>query len=377
MNIFIRCLLKKSRVFVLLSFFSASCFIVKAQSTCTNDPNTNACTGANITQNFDAGNGNFSSTSFAYSSANKRWELSNPASNTTYSITSSNFKLQTSGFAQIGFTTARLMGNCSTTPTIFTISVIQNSNNQVLAQCNLGASTSLNTTICGKVNNALTLQAGIIVHYVISFTTGSPCSANTLTFDDFSAGANAIPAPVPVKLISFDAKRKDNSVNLGWQTASESTNKGFEIERKIEGEEGYSAVGFVPSKSADGNSSDILNYTYSEINIAGDNSYYRLKQMDLDGRYEYSDELMVKGTGAGSRVLVYPNPSDNGTVNVAFDSFNQKDIQLTDINGKVQRKWTGYTSAQLQLKQLRSGIYLLNVTDKAKNTKLIKKIVVL
>jgi hypothetical protein len=375
MNILLRCLSKKVSFFLfpfLLVLFNICAF---AQSTCTNAANVNACTGGNVSQNFSAGNGNFYSNSLVYSAANQRWELNNPNFFATYTINSSNYSLAMNGTARVGFVFIRATGSCNLSTAGFQISVVNNLTNQVIAQC---TNVSFNTgnVVCANISD-VDLIAGTPVHFVISFRMRPPCFSSSFYFDDFSVGNSAIVAPVPVTLTSFTAKRKENSVKLDWETASEFNNSGFEIERKLEDQEGFETIAFVPSSKKDGNSNEVLNYSYTDINISGVASQYQLKQVDFDGKYKYSDVLVVKGTTAAGRIMIYPNPAVQGTVNVVFDSFNKKNIQLTDINGRVQRKWEGYTSGQLQLKQLLPGIYVLNVTDLATNTKLIRKIVVL
>ncbi|MES1221134.1 MAG: T9SS type A sorting domain-containing protein [Bacteroidota bacterium] len=374
MNILLRCFFKKAPVLFFSCLFSLFVMRGFAQSTC-NNITVNACTGGNISQNFSTNNGNFYSNSFVYSGINQRWELNSPNFFATYSINSSNFRLEMNGIARIGFVFGRTSGSCLLTTAGFTVTVINNLNNQILAQCT-DVSFSSGNIVCANISDA-DLVAGIPVHFVLSFKMRPPCFPSTFYFDDFSVGNSASAAPVPVTLTTFTAKRKNNSVNLEWQTASEFNNRGFEIERKPEGEEGFETIGFEPAKTADGNSSDMLNYSYSDVNISANVSQYRLKQTDLDGKYKYSDILFVKGTTEAGRILIYPNPSAQGTVNVVFDSFGKKDIQLTDINGKVQLKWNDYSSGQLQVNKLRSGVYLLNVTDLINNSKTIKKIVVL
>ena len=375
MNIPLRCFTKHTSFFLFLLLFLVSDVCAVAQSTCANTANVNACTGGNISQNFSTGNGGFYSGSLVYSAANERWELNNPNFFATYRINSSNYSLAMNGQARVGFVFDRARGGCNLSPSGFQVSVINNLTNQVIAQCS-GVSVNAGNVVCVNISDA-DLIAGTPVHFEISFRMRFPCPSSSFYFDDFSVGNSAIASPVPVTLTSFTAKRKDNSVKLEWQTASEFNNSGFQVERKLEGEEGFETIAFVPSQHKDGNSNDVLDYSYSDVNISGDASQYQLKQVDFDGKYKYSDVLVVKGTTAAGRILIYPNPAAQGTVNVTFDSFNKKNIQLTDINGRVQRKWEEYTSGQLQLKQLRAGIYLLNVTDHATNTKLIRKIVVL
>lgn len=375
MNIPLHSFTKNPSFLPFLSLFLLFNFYTGAQSTCTNVANVNACTGGNVSQNFSSGNGDFYSTSLDYSLANGRWELNSPNFFETYTINSSNYTLAMNGTARVGFVFARASGFCGLSFAGFQIAVINNLTNQVLAQCN-SVSYNAGNIVCANISNA-NLVAGTPVHFQISFRMRPPCFSSSFYFDDFSVGSSAIVAPVPVTLTSFTARRKDNSVKLDWQTASEFNNHGFEIQRKLEGEKEFETIAFVPSHQKDGNSNDILNYSYSDVNISGDASQYQLKQVDFDGKYKYSDILIVKGTSATGRIIIYPNPAAQSTVTVIFDSFSQKDIQLSDISGKVLHKWNEYTSTRLKLEQLHPGVYLLNVWDKATSNKMVKKIVIL
>tara|TARA_B110000967_G_C18855239_1_gene546846 strand:+ start:778 stop:1566 length:789 start_codon:yes stop_codon:yes gene_type:complete len=94
---------------------------------------------------------------------------------------------------------------------------------------------------------------------------------------------------LPVDLISFEAEREEDNIKLNWSTASEENNDYFEIQKSYDGEV-FTPIGYVDGA---GNSNEVLDYSYtdSETNKA----YYRLKQLDYDGEFEYSDIVVVKG----------------------------------------------------------------------------------
>ena len=115
-----------------------------------------------------------------------------------------------------------------------------------------------------------------------------------------------IPNPVPVELISFRAELSENDLTLSWQTATETNNKGFEIERlqdyKIKklqdlptGQAGWETVGFV---QGNGTTTEFHSYTFTDKNVEQGFYQYRLKQIDFDGSFTYSDivEVEVDGT---------------------------------------------------------------------------------
>lgn len=112
---------------------------------------------------------------------------------------------------------------------------------------------------------------------------------------------------LPVELTLFYAEQKDNSVYLTWETASEINNRGFEIERKTEGAE-YSSIAFIAGK---GSSTQKQKYTFTDTPDADANYTYRLKQVDFDGRFSYSEAVNISFTLKPSEFYLsknYPNP---------------------------------------------------------------------
>ena len=101
--------------------------------------------------------------------------------------------------------------------------------------------------------------------------------------------ACAINITLPVDLISFEAEREEDNIKLNWSTASEENNDYFEIQKSYDGEV-FTPIGYVDGA---GNSNAVVEYSYtdSETNKA----YYRLKQLDYDGEFEYSDIVVAKG----------------------------------------------------------------------------------
>lgn len=111
---------------------------------------------------------------------------------------------------------------------------------------------------------------------------------------------------LPVELLDFDAQKIDKTVELNWQTASERNNAGFDLERS--GNAGdWEPIGYVEGH---GNSNELQQYSYLDKEPVSGYNYYRLKQIDLDGEYEYSSICYVLFTGNTTAGLnVYPNPN--------------------------------------------------------------------
>lgn len=99
---------------------------------------------------------------------------------------------------------------------------------------------------------------------------------------------------LPVIYKSFNAKRLRSKVDLIWETTYECDNLGFEIQRKV-GNNEWHKVAFVFSKAADGNSSGLLTYEYTDVNTGKALSQYRLKQLDSDRSVAYSEVRNIGG----------------------------------------------------------------------------------
>jgi hypothetical protein len=182
--------------------------------------------------------------------------------------------------------------------------------------------------------------------------------------------------PLPVKFTSFTASRTNaNNVKLTWQTASEINNSGFEVQRFITG--GWETVAFVPTQAPGGNSDMILNYSYTDLNSAKGMTQYRIKQIDMDGKFEYSAVRAVRGEAVSVKTVVYPNPSPDGKVNVVFeDAAGTRDIVLMDMSGRMIRNWKGVASNNLLIDNLNPGMYSLRITVRETGAQTMEKIVV-
>ena len=180
---------------------------------------------------------------------------------------------------------------------------------------------------------------------------------------------------LPVTLANFDAAQKSGKVTLTWNTILELNNDGFEIERRI-GNGTYQRIAFVDSKAPGGNGTA---YSYS----FDDNSalpkgvtYYRLKQVDFDGRATYSEIRAVRSANGTLVLSVYPNPS-RGTTNVAIPAgTGMVDVTLSDFTGKSLQQWTGLNTSNLQLTNLKPGMYTLRVSVRATGETITERIAV-
>jgi hypothetical protein len=149
--------------------------------------------------------------------------------------------------------------------------------------------------------------------------------------DNFYFGGTPPPI-IPVELTSFTASVKDNDVTLNWETATEINNSGFEVERKSNGE--YGSIGFVPGF---GTTTEPKAYSFSDANLQPGNYTYRLKQIDYDGTYEYSDAVSVEVIAPDefSMEQNYPNPF-NPSTKIAFSlaADSKVNLKIFDVLGQ-------------------------------------------
>jgi hypothetical protein len=157
-------------------------------------------------------------------------------------------------------------------------------------------------------------------------------------------------ATLPVELTTFDAQNTKGSNRLAWSTASEKNNEGFDIERSVDGT-AFQKIGFV---KGNGTTNQPQQYTYTDA-LVGAVTYYRLKQVDTDGKFEYSKVVSVESNGDGLRV--YPTLVSDGVLTV--QGGQSDDCIVTNLLG--QPVWMGKTTQQLDVSMLPKGTYLLKV----------------
>lgn len=204
--------------------------------------------------------------------------------------------------------------------------------------------------------------------YKIIDPTGKESPVTTVTIDFPPNSA------LPVVFGAFTAVRNGEVVALKWQTATEQQNHGFYVQRNTGG--GWKDIAFVFSQSEGGNSISPLSYAYNDRNAFTGLSQYRILQVDLDGRGRYSDVRAVRGEAITSKVVIYPNPSSTGSVEVLVnDGSTESPVELLDVQGRVLRQWNR-VSGVLHIDGLREGLYLLRLRQAGAGTLTTEKIVI-
>ena len=185
---------------------------------------------------------------------------------------------------------------------------------------------------------------------------------------------------VPVELVSFSAEVFEGNVNLSWITATELNNYGFQIERRNSESNEWANIGFV---NGNGSSTETRYYSFSDNSVSVGKYFYRLKQMDFSGSYEYSSEIeatVLEVLNDFTLKQNYPNPF-NPSTRIAFSipsssfvSLKVFDILGNEIGTLVNRELTGGSyEVEFIGNNLPSGVYFYTITagDFSKTLKMI------
>ena len=181
--------------------------------------------------------------------------------------------------------------------------------------------------------------------------------------------------PLPVSFKAFNATRESSTVLLTWTTAMELNNTGFNVQRLVSGR--WQTVAFVPSTAVGGNSSSEITYTYADMNNETGITQYRIQQVDLNGHFTYSDIKAMRGSATSNKIVIYPNPTTDGKLNVVFeDKLGIRDVQVSDMQGRIIRSYKGITNNLLVIEKLTSGVYTIKVSNHSTAASAIQKVVV-
>lgn len=166
------------------------------------------------------------------------------------------------------------------------------------------------------------------------------------------------PVILPVQLASFTAKLNNKRVDLNWATASEKNSKTFEVERSADG------INFQKLQSVAGQGNTTTRHEYATIDaqpLVG-TSYYRLKQVDTDGKFAYSSVATVNNLGNGVAAM-YPNPVHDQLTIQLPGSTKGAVVTVADLTGRVQFSKTLSMEGRLDMNSLKSGIYVVTVVN--------------
>ena len=195
---------------------------------------------------------------------------------------------------------------------------------------------------------------------------GSPRPNPAGTKPDIGACESPLGLPVPVELTALTVSAIGNEVTLNWSTATELNNQGFEIQRKAFASE-FATVGFIKGQ---GTTTQQNQYSFTDKNLDEGKYFYRLKQMDFNGSFEYSNaiEVDVRSVDQFSLEQNYPNPFNPATTigyvlqekgNVKLTLLNSLGEEIAILVNEEQDK--GYHKVEFNGSGLASGMYLCRI----------------
>ena len=179
------------------------------------------------------------------------------------------------------------------------------------------------------------------------------------------------PVPLPIEWLSNPlAYASGEDVVIEWFTSAEWYNERFEVEHSLDGKH-FIQLGAVQGA---GNSSIQKTYSYLHKDAPRGRNYYRIKQVDYDGGFQYSI-VVTAMVGPGPEVIIFPNPV-NKHLNIQCKYISDYRLQLSDVHGRVLQNlsFTGQTQ-QLDTQKLKSGMYLLKIWDERSGFFEIKQVI--
>lgn len=181
-----------------------------------------------------------------------------------------------------------------------------------------------------------------------------------------------IVSTLPVLFNSFYATKSNNKVVLNWSTAMEHNSNNFEVQRSFDG----STWTVIAVMLGAGNAEVITQYSYTDKNMTAAVAYYRIRQVDMDGKYEYSTVKIIRANEATPASKIY---ASGNTVNIEFNQEikNPVTVRIIDMNGRVMGQKDNQTASYkitMSVNNHLAGIYLVQLNDNA-GWKEVKKVI--
>ena len=229
---------------------------------------------------------------------------------------------------------------------------------------------------------------GLVAYY--QFDQGTACGNNTgitavtdatgngldgnLTNLSMSGGCKsnlASESILPVELVGFSARLHGGKVALDWSTASEVNNQGFEVQRSTDFHD-WTVLGFVPGH---GTTDGLSDYFFDDHPLTTGTYYYRLRQMDTDGAFDYSPLRSVEWEGAGRAVSIFPNPA-NEHVTLSLPEMPDGSLSaklFSSVGRQVGLFVLENDRSRIDLGQLSPGVYFLEIEGQPRLLKIVKQ----
>lgn len=247
-----------------------------------------------------------------------------------------------------------------------------------------------NNGIFAWVGNKVELGSTLNTKFRFNFTTSNTAQSVAVWQENRGASDSAYTQNIscsggtgliPVTLVNFMGMQNGKQVDLSWHTETESNNNGFFIERSGDGMN-FISLGFINSKAPGGYSSSRISYESTDVNPLDGMNYYRLKQADRNGRYVYSNTILVRMSKAGFYLQrLYPEPVINdlnlllGSKGSAFVSFIVTDLSGRILHQEARQMSAGNNEIHIKLSPLAAGVYFLRIVNQASGEVLVNSFI--
>lgn len=216
-----------------------------------------------------------------------------------------------------------------------------------------------------QVNSNITYDAGASIDIQIN---ADVCADNIIINGSFSGEGTICTGALPVTISLFNALSNKNNVKLTWKTETELNNSGFDVERKIETGD-WIKLAFI---NGSGTTNQPVEYNYEDKKLMPGKYFYRLKQIDYNGNYEYFDlplYVLISKPKEFSLGQSYPNPS-NPKCNIDFQLPERTLVNISVYNMLGQlvaaivndEKDAGVYTVEFDGSNLSSGTYIYRIT---------------
>lgn len=202
---------------------------------------------------------------------------------------------------------------------------------------------------------------------------GSSATSTTMNFANNNLNGNSsnvvgfiLNVPLPVQISSFSGSMSGSEDILKWTTDQEENNSHFNLQFSTDGIN-FTSIAKLYSKANGGNSSAPIDYSYHYNQPSSGHNYYRLEQVDIDGKATIETDIVDLNRSYNSMVSFYPNPASN-VLNVSFNSEKTENIliNITDLNGKTIKQISslsvsGNNVISFDLNAISTGNYFIQV----------------
>lgn len=229
-----------------------------------------------------------------------------------------------------------------------------------------------------KINFSLTPQSPtaqlfypvIIKTNYVSMTAGTTCTFSTTEQINFASDL-----ALPVAMADFTVNYNREIAKLEWHTLSENNNRGFEVQRSVGNPNRWYPIAFLSTRAKEGNSSTAIAYTYDDLDLTpGIVHYYRLHQIDFDGKSTLSPVRSIKAGNNNLEMRVYPNPAV-GDLTVFYSGTGTTSLHVFNTQGQLVRQMPIITGKN-RLEKLPRGSYVLQLRNKLTGEGIEKKLLV-